>query len=275
MPEQEVNVSLKDALLSIGVVVAFILIAMLCCGGFFGLGVWTTVPAGAVGVPDTMGNVDQNEMYSGLHFKHPLKNVALFDARTMKFESDDIIGTTTEGMQITVHATVFYHIDSSKADEIYKTMGTDYQDKVVYPEIRGAIYDEIGKYTAESLYKERNVLATPTKDKLNVVLNQRGITVESVVIRSIILPDKLRQSIEDKQTMEQDIQKKKYEVEKEQAEADRKRIEAQGIADSNDIISQKLTPEYLEWYWIEKVGASDNTIYVTDGSGMPAFVKDV
>lgn len=249
------------------ILVVFLVIAALV----FVMGCWVVIPAGQVGVGDFLGTVSWNEFNSGFHLKNPIEKINFFDAQTQKFEADDIKGNTIEGLEIAVHITVNYHIDQSKADEIYKTLGNDYREKIVTPQIRGAIYDEIGKYTAEKLYKERNVLSGPAKEQLNAFLNPRGIYIETVTIRGVILPDKLKQAIEEKQTMEQDIQKKRNEVDVATAEADRKRVEAQGIADANEIIAQKLTKEYLQWYWIENVAGKDNTIYVPTNGIVPVY----
>jgi regulator of protease activity HflC (stomatin/prohibitin superfamily) len=137
------------------------------------------------------------------------------------------------------------------------------------------VYDVVGQFKAEQLYTNRDILADPVKQRLNAKMNHYGLYVDDVLIRGVFLDPKLEAAIQEKQAMEQAIQKKGYEVKVTELEAERKRVEAQGIADSNEIIAKKLTREYLEWAWIEQVAGKNNTIYVTDGTGVPSLVRDV
>ena len=106
-------------------------------------------------------------------------------------------------------------------------------------------------YNAKDIYSsDRSNISVKIFDGLTNETKPRGIVIESIQLRSTDLPQKIKDSIEAKQQMEQEIQKKQFEVEKERMEADRKRAEAQGIADANKIISNLLTNHYLQWYWI-------------------------
>jgi hypothetical protein len=63
------------------------------------------------------------------------------------------------------------------------------------------------------------------------------------------------------------------EVEQAERLAERDRIRAQGQADANDILQGTLTPEYLQWYWIETMRDSGaSLIYVPMGAdGLPTL----
>jgi hypothetical protein len=64
------------------------------------------------------------------------------------------------------------------------------------------------------------------------------------------------------------------EVRRASRQAERDRIRAEGIADANAIIDESLTPEYLQYYWIEGVrdsGAQLIYVPVDPGSGVPTL----
>lgn len=242
-------------------IVGLILVLTLTGNGF-----WAVVAAGNVGVQDTFGSVDPTVLSSGLHLKAPWTKIVPFSVKTQALDmtgTSDAKALTIEGLTIEMSATALYHIEADKATAVYQTIGTDYTETIIVPEVRGALREEIAKYRAEDIYsQERGGISASVKNNLNAKLNPRGIYVDDLIIRNVILPEQLSQAIQAKQSAEQQIQQKKFDVDREKAEADRKRAEAQGIADSNRIIAESLSDSYLKWYWIEKVAASGSTIYV-------------
>lgn len=262
MPRGNTVMAIASFLGAVLIVIIFVFLVL----ALMGFGFWTVVGAGQVGVQDTFGYVDPNVLGSGLHLKAPWTAIIKMDVRTQAIDMvdyDDAKALTSEGLTIEMSMTTLYHIAPDRATDIYKTIGTGYEDIIIVPEVRGAIREEIAKYRAEDIYsQERGGIARAVKDNLNAKLNPRGIYIDDIIIRNVILPDQLSQAIQAKQTAEQQIQQKLFEVDRERAEAERKRQEAQGIADANRIIAGSLSENYLKWYWIEKVAASGNTIYV-------------
>ena len=92
-------------------------------------------------------------------------------------------------------------------------------------------------------------------------------------VRNINLPESVKQTIESKINAEQDAQKMKFVLEKERQEADRKRVEAQGIADYQRIITSTLTDRLLQYEQIKaqkELALSANSKVVIMGSGKNA-----
>ena len=71
--------------------------------------------------------------------------------------------------------------------------------------------------------------------------------MQSVLLRDIQLPQMLKSSIEAKQQAEQDALRMAFVLQKEKQEADRKRIEAQGIRDFQQTVTQDISQQLLEW----------------------------
>jgi hypothetical protein len=97
--------------------------------------------------------------------------------------------------------------------------------------------------------------------------------LEEVLLRNVQLPPKLAQSIEEKLTAEQEAQRYDFVLDREKKEAERKRIEAEGQRDSQTIINQSLSPEYLNYLYLTSLKDREGTIYVPVNSdnGIPLF----
>lgn len=229
------------------------------------------VPAGNVGVKDTFGNVEDSYMSPGLHLKgNPFMVVVPMNIQTKEL-TEHYTTLTNEGLDVGVDMTINYKLNPNAAVEIYKTIGIEYESVIVKPQIRSAIRNVIADYDAKQIYSvDRASIATKINDKITPVLMERGIIIEDVVISKADLPSKIKEAIEQKLEAEQLISKKEFDVQTAEMEAKRKIAEARGIADSQAIIDNSLTPEYLKWYWIDGLKDNENVIYVPiDNNGMP------
>jgi prohibitin 1 len=230
----------------------------------------TVVPAGHVGVKDTFGNVDNTVFQPGIHLKNPVTNVVSMSVKTQE-KTEDYATLTNEGLDVSIDLTVLYSLKPNEAPTIYKTVGTNYENVIITPTVRSVVRDVIAEFDAKSIYNEdRAIIATKISERLIPDLEERGILVESVLIRGATLPQKIKDAIEAKKEAEQKIAQKEYEVQTAEMEARRKIVEAQGIADSQAIIDNSLTEAYLKWYWIDGLKDNENVIYVPIGNdGIP------
>ncbi len=104
-------------------------------------------------------------------------------------------------------------------------------------------------------------------------MESRGIIIEEAVIRNVQLPASLAKAIQEKLASEQEAQRYDFVLEKETKEAERKRIEAAGQRDSQKIINESLSNEYLNYLYIKELKDRQGTIYVpvNPSSGIPLF----
>ena len=101
-------------------------------------------------------------------------------------------------------------------------------------------------------------------------LAQKNIEMKDLLIRSITLPEKIKAAIESKLQQQQEALAYQYRLEREESEADRLRIQAQGIADYNRIISASLTDRILQQKGIDatlELANSPNSKVIVIGSG--------
>jgi regulator of protease activity HflC (stomatin/prohibitin superfamily) len=107
-------------------------------------------------------------------------------------------------------------------------------------------------------------------NELSALVNPRGIQIEAAALRQIVLPPGLTKSIEEKLQAEQESERMQFVLKREEQEAERKRIEAKGISDFQNIVSEGINEQLLKWKGIEateKLAQSTNTKIVVIGSG--------
>jgi prohibitin 1 len=253
---------------NISLMVAFgsILIALSNC--------FTVVPAGNVGVVDFFGTVSDNTLKAGINFVNPLARIVKMSIQTQ--EVKEVMNVPSkEGLTVQLEVSVLYHLNPEKAADVYKTVGEDYVTVILEPQFRSVTRGVTAGFEAKALYtSEREHLSQLIMDDVVKITAPRGITVESVPLRSVGLPAGLSSSIEQKLQAEQESQRMQFILTKEKQEADRKRIEAQGISDFQKIVNQGLNEQLLKWKGIEateKLANSQNTkvIIVGGKDGLP------
>lgn len=230
----------------------------------------TIIPAGHVGLKDFFGNVSDETLSAGLHVVNPLLKIHKMTIRTQE-ASEQANVPSKEGLSVHLDVSLLFSLDPQKAAQVYKTIGPDYIRVVVIPQLRSIIRGVTAGYEAKALYtSEREAISNEMFSHLQPLLLERGVTVEKVLLRSATLPTILSVAIEKKLEAEQQSEQMKFVLNKETQEADRKRVEAQGIADFQKIVTTGLTNEYLRWKGIEatsKLADSQNSKVVVIGSG--------
>jgi len=239
----------------------------------------TRVGTGHVGVLTLFGKVQEGgTLGEGIHLINPLKtnNELSIQTQTLK-ESANV--PSSEGLMMSLDTSLIYHLNPDRAAEVFQKIGADYETVVVEPTLRSAIREATASHTANALYTgEREMVAKQILDQITQELNQRGITVENVLLRDIQLPATLKAAIEAKQQAEQESLAMNFRLQKETQEAQRKRIEAAGVRDFQQIVAQGITPSLLEWKGIEateNLAKSPNSKVVVIGNnknGLPLIL---
>lgn len=255
------------------------------------LSAFKVIEPGKVGVQTLFGKVQDEVLESGPHIINPLVEITTFSIQTENYtmsakssegqvEGDDAIRVlSSDGLEVTIDLSVLYKVTPSRAPYILQNIGEDYVDKIVRPVTRTAIRDNAVNYQAVDLYSTKR---QEFQYKINKTISdnfaKNGLEVQQILVRNITLPESVRRSIESKIQAEQDAQKMQFVLQKESQEADRKRVEAQGIADYQRIISTGLTDKQLQYQTIlaqKDIALSPNTkIIIMNGSKTPIMLSD-
>jgi len=249
------------------------------------------IDAGKVGVKSLYGNVQPDILESGLHIVNPLLDITLFDVQTQNYtmsaihsegaqEGDDAIRVlSNDGLEVVIDLTVLYRVIPTEAPKIFKGIGQNYTDKIVRPVTRTRIRDNAVYYDAVALYStKRNEFQQRIFKSIEDDFKKRGLVLEQLLIRNINLPASVKTTIESKINAEQEAQKMTFVLQKEKQEAERKRVEAQGIADYQRIISSGLTDKQLQYEQIKaqkEIATSSNAKIIFMGKGSaPVILND-
>lgn len=244
------------------------------------------IQPGEVGVPVLFGQVQNNTLTSGLHFVNPLLKFEIFDVRTQNYTMsslhdegeqnvDDAIRVlTADGLEVIIDLTVLYRVLPDRTPQILRSIGPAYKAVIVRPITRTKIRDNAVYYDAVSLYStKRDEFQDRIFKDITTLFKERGLELEQLLVRNITLPTSVKATIESKINAEQESQKMQFILSKEKQEADRKRVEAQGIADYQKIISSTLTKEQLQYEMIKaqkEMATSNNAkIVIMNGKDVP------
>jgi regulator of protease activity HflC (stomatin/prohibitin superfamily) len=218
----------------------------------------------------TTGLDKENIVTPGFHFIAPWNDAFVYEVKEQKVEeSMDILDKN--GLSMNIEITVRFNPNYGQIGYLHEEFGKSYIDRLVIPEVRSSARKVMGRYEAEEIYStKRNEVESAIIEETKAVLAGNNVDVKALLIRSIRLPEKIRQAIDDKLKQEQEAAAYRYRLDKESSEAERKRIAAEGEAKANKIINSSLTPSLLKMRGIEatiELSKSNNSKLVVIGGG--------
>jgi regulator of protease activity HflC (stomatin/prohibitin superfamily) len=251
------------------VIAVVILIVLLLFGGRMFL----IIEAGERGVifrPYTSGLDKENIYGEGFHIVAPWNEMYVYNVREQqRDETMDVLDKN--GLSIAVDVTVRFNPTFDKIGFLHEQFGINFINVLVIPEVRSSVRQVAGRYTAEEIYSTKRAEVEQTiKDETRKVLGENYIAMKALLIRSINLPEQIKNAIESKLQQEQEALAYEFRLQREESEAERRRIEAEGIAAFNRIINASLTDKILQQRGIEatiELATSANSKVIVIGSG--------
>ena len=215
----------KKGLIIGGIAVLIVLLVFVTCTA--------TVETGYTGIVTTFGKVEDVTLEAGLHFKSPFQRIIAMDNREQK-TSFTTEAFSSDIQQVNIIGSINYAINKSTAMNLFKEVGTDYFNKLVYPRMLEITKGVFSKYSAENLVANREKLSQDIRDGLDKELTDYGINVISLSIENLDFTDAFTDAVEAKQVAAQ----RKLQAEIEQAQltmetqqqAERRRIDAEAAA---------------------------------------------
>ena len=256
---------------------ALVVVILLCC-------CITTVPTGYTGIVTTFGRVENRTLDAGFHFKSPVQRIVKMDNRTQK-AVETLQAFSSDIQQVDISIAVNYSIDQSTAETLYKTVGKEYYEKLVYPRLLENTKAVFSKYSAEMLVACREQLSSEISALVVDDIAQYGINVSSISVQDIDFTDAFTNAVEAKQVAAQNKltaeteqaqltmqaeQEARRQVIKAEADAQQAKIAAQADlevtkiqadaaeyagqkeAAKNKAIAQSLTAELVRYYYIQQ-----------------------
>jgi len=215
--------------------------------------------------------LDKDHIYSpGFEVVSPWNKLHVFNvAEQTKEETMDVLDKN--GLSVNIDVTVRFNPVYNKIGYLYEKFEMDYVNLLVVPEIRSVVRQVAGRYTAEEIYStKRSEVELAIITEAGSKLKNNNVDMKALLIRSIKLPNDIKQAIENKLKQQQEALAYRFKLEKEKSEAERKRIAAEGESAANKIINNSLTPQLLKMRGIEatlELSKSNNTKTIIIGSG--------
>ena len=200
----------------------------------------------------------------------PWNEMHIYNVREQQEEeSMDVLDKN--GLNVTMDVSVRFKPFFSEIGYLHESFGKEYTEELIIPEVRSTVRRVAGRYSVEEIYStKREEVETAIKKETRKVLKENYINMKALLIRSIRLPEQIKEAIEKKLKEEQEALAYEYKLQREKSEAERKKIQAEGEARANEIINESLTPELLKMRGIEatlKLSESQNSKVVVIGGG--------
>ena len=215
--------------------------------------------------------IDTEKTYGeGFHIMLPWNKMIVRKVRQQSI-SDEMNVLSVNGLEVKVNGTIWYEPEFSNLGKLIKTKGEDYERELLDPAINAAARSVVGRYTPEQLYSsKRDVIEQEILDEVQKVLEDQFLLVTRVLVEDVKLPATIRTAIETKLKQEQESLEYEFRISKAQKEAKRQKIDAEGKAIANKILSASLTDKILQEKGIDatlELAKSPNSKVVVIGSG--------
>ena len=199
----------------------------------------TTINSGEVGIRVRFGKVINKGTNEGINFKIPFIE---------KIEKMNIKVQKSVDMSVAVN----FRIDSKKAVDLYKNVGTNYESVVLTPAIEESVKAVTSKYTAEELITNRSEVSDKCMEELSKKVEKYGLVVNDFNITNFSFSEEFEKAIEEKQVAEQKVLTAKQELAKEKIEAEKKIVAAEAEKKANELKEKSLTNNIIKEKFIEK-----------------------
>lgn len=269
----------NPVLKSIGAVLVIIALIIAAFSSFY------TQDAGEAKVQkDITGNLVGQTTSTGLHFKAPWVSTTSFDIRNNtvtyvgKGEEGDHSGGSANGPQITFQdregvtgnfdVVVRYSLKPDSVLDIYREFQTqeNFVNRVIQNDVRSTLRNVPSQYGTIEVYNSRADIEAQMRTALEKRWADAGIIVEEVSLQEIRYSDDVKARFDEAQASRIAESKAQADLEVSRVTAEQKRVEAQGVADANAILTQSLTPEVLQQKYIDAISNGKATFVVPEGS---------
>jgi len=253
----EINMKMKQIVFLLGA-----MILMVSC---------SVIRQGEVGMKRKLGKLDQQIIQPGAVAFNPLvTRIIKMPIRTMNMEINTNL-PSKEGLNVTAVISILYRIVPERAPFIIENIGVGNEANVISSVFRSSASDVCSRFFAKDMHSaQRASIESEITEQMEKILSPRGFEIEAVLLKNISLPAGLARAVEEKLEAEQAAQRMEFLLDREKREAQRKIIEAEGIRDSQKIISEGLTPAIIQWQSIDafrEVAKSPNSkVIITDGN---------
>ena len=257
----------------------------------------TTIPAGHRGVVIRFSAVTGTILEEGLQVKLPfIESVVKMSIQTQKYETDSS-AVTNDLQDVSTTIALNWRLDPGVADEVYRTLGLEFIDRIAAPAIQETIKQITAQYNAEDLILRRDEVKNAITASLSTRLLERGIITEALSITNFQFSETFTAAIEAKVAAEQAVLEARNKLERVKVEAEQREEEARGEANAriakaegeaeyikivtdaqvaaNEAIAESLTPEILQYILLDRLGEDIKLMVIPSGQGLDLVIPQL
>ena len=214
---------------------------------------------------------DKAPLSEGFHIIAPWNKVYIYNVKQQEHFEGNMQVLSSNGLEISLDVSVLYQPMINELGLLHKTKGENYVNIVLIPQIRAVARSVVGRYTPEQLYStKRDAIQNEIYEETQKVVENQHIQLNAVLVRDVSLPLAIKEGIERKLIQEQEALEYEFRIEKAKQEAEKQRIDAEGKAAANRILSASITNMILKEKGIEatkELSTSPNAKVIVIGSG--------
>ena len=214
---------------------------------------------------------DKVPLSEGFHIIFPWNKVYIYNVKQQEHFEGNMQVLSSNGLEISLDVSVLYQPMINELGLLHKTKGENYVNIVLIPQIRAVARSVVGRYTPEQLYStKRDAIQNEIYEETQKVVENQHIQLNAVLVRDVSLPLAIKEGIERKLIQEQEALEYEFRIEKAKQEAEKQRIDAEGKAAANRILSASITNMILKEKGIEatkELSTSPNAKVIVIGSG--------
>ena len=281
-----------------------------------GVFVWTasrmvhTIEAGHVGVVYTFGEIT-GQRDEGIAIIAPWSDMRTESIQVQSHTFNQVTAFSAETQDVFVTITVNYSVSPRAVQELYRSVGPDWFNRLVDSRAQNFIKEETVKYEAVDIAPNRETIRRNISSALSAALEPYSVDVVDLLVNNISFSPEFTQAIEDKQIATQEALQAEELVAKSeaearqavavaegeaekvviaanadaskvrieaQAEADAARLVAQGQADANQTLIASLDgASLLQYLAIQELAGNVDIALIPSGEGLildPATLLD-
>lgn len=213
---------------------------------------------------------DEPPLGEGFHLVAPWNRVFIYEVRQQSLEEKMQV-LSSNGLEIKLDASVWFEPSYDQLGLLHQEKGEGYVQRVLQPAVRSAARAVVGRYQPEQLYaSKREAIQREIFEETTILLKNQYVQINEVLVRDVSLPPTIKDAIERKLRQEQESLEYEFRLTKAEQEAERQRIESEGKARANKILSESLNDKILKEKGIQatiELAKSQNSKVIVIGSG--------